>query len=191
MRRTDSLSPVLLNRWDNASKDAINQLCERMRAISPRDFILLRDRQDLTAMHANRSGCVFAAIRFDTPVDAATFWVQAQALFPNVGMEMHSSPNGLVDKGDGVTPRAGTVFGEYSGRYVPDTGPSYTVLIDMQNLRRHLAGDERGSGVPLEPAEMATSLLERRVPIPVPPVEVLSAPLALGGSRGDNSQRSR
>jgi hypothetical protein len=104
----------------------------------------LEDTHQRSTREGGKSSCAFLAARFPSLVSAFSAVAALQKTMPTVNLELHVAPDGRRDRGDGIAAYDDSSWiNREIGSYIQNEGFGAVVLVDAQNVNRHLAAASR------------------------------------------------
>src|SRR5688572_22214129 len=134
MRFTDTFGPWEAGHFGEYELAAI--VVAKITQTNKGDWRVISDSHQISTREAGKSGCAFLAYNFKALPSAVVALGRIASQLPKVNVELHLSPDGYYDQGDGPSSYQHQPHWQVSSRYIPERGFSCSLLVDAQNIMR-------------------------------------------------------
>ena len=111
----------------------------RVTGVAPTAWRIYYDRHQISTREKGKSSCAFLAANFDGLDQAVVAMKALRRDLPGVNFEIFVAPDGRYDQGDGIgSYDGGSSLNKLESNYIADKGFSVALLVDAQNVDRHL-----------------------------------------------------
>ena len=104
------------------------------------------DSQERSTLAGGKSSCAFLVANFGTLKQAFSAAAALQEEMPSVNLEIFVAPDGRQDQGDGIGSYDYSSRDAQKSGYIQNEGFGVSVLVDAQNVARHLKANPSTSG---------------------------------------------
>jgi len=130
---------------------AIEKVCA-VTEVPASNWEVYEDGNQISTREAGKSSCAFLAANFSTLEQAVAVMTCMQRDLPDVNLELFVAPDGRQDQGDGVGSYDRGARDRNNGAFIQNEGFGVSILIDLQNVDRHLKAGQSFRKVSTPPA---------------------------------------